>query len=485
MTQKEALLPLVVSAEPGRHDPVPMLASLFSHAPVAVAVLEGANLEHRWANARWAARLPGRMRPAELVGQPLSRVLAEGEGKLHALASRAMQSNLPQPFRDLFVHGARGEAFLTGVATPMHGRVVLQVDEVAPRLPLRQPDLSAIDFGDQVLEQIPHPVVVLSRAGRVLRANNKARTRFGVEIGQRADAIIESVDLRDEMGERMPPREIARAFTGDTVEMRGSARDRLLGERRECIIHGGPVVQHGRVVAGLVVSIDVTELRRLERAKDEFLNIAAHELKTPLTAVRAYLQLAQRRGSNDPKIADLIRSAVQGTYRMQRLIGDMLDTARLETGRLRLQIERCDLARIVLDVEERFRRNLTEGRTISVQVEAPLLLEGDPVRLDQVIGNLLSNAVRHGPPGKPVRLSARRENNLAIVEVADEGEGIPPEFVPRLFERLARGASAKGDGLGLGLFLARNLARLHHGDIVVDPGSGRGARFSLRLPLAE
>src|SRR5690606_30397523 len=137
--------------------------------------------------------------------------------------------------------------------------------------------------------------------------------------------------------------------------------------------------------AGLVVSIDVTDIRRLERAKDEFLNIAAHELKTPLTAVRAYLQLAQRRGADDSKVSELIRSAVNGTYRMQRLIADMLDTARLETGRLRLQVERCDLARIVLDVEERFRRNLTEGRTISVQVEAPLLLEGDPVRLDQVI----------------------------------------------------------------------------------------------------
>src|SRR5690606_23010093 len=146
-------------------------------------------------------------------------------------------------------------------------------------------------------------------------------------------------------------------------------------------------------------------------------------------------------------------------------------------------VERCDLARIVLDVEERYRRNLTEGRAISVQVEAPLLLAGDPVRLDQMIGNLLTNALRHGPPGKPVRLSARRERNLAVVEVEDEGDAIPPEYVPNLFDRLSRGASAQGDGLGLGLFLARNLARLHHGDITYDPNGGRGARFLLRLPL--
>ena len=482
----DLLFPLIVSAEHAEHgrvDPVPSLAVLFEHAPVAVAVLEGSQLTHRWANARWLQRLPGDMGPASIVGKPLASVLPEGEGELLARARRALATGVAQPFAELHVHGAHGEMLLRGVAQPYAGRVVLQVQSEN-----RQPRaMRAVDFADQVLEQIPHPVVVLARDGRVLRANNKARTRFGVEIGQSGRAVLAAADLRNERGESLssPRISIARALLGETVELRGSARDRLLGERRECIIHGGPVLEDGDVVAGLVISIDVTELRRLERAKDEFLNIAAHELKTPLTAVRAYLQLAQRRGAADPKVGDLIQSAVHGTYRMQRLIADMLDTARLETGRLRLQLERCDLARIVLDVEERFRRHLTDGQSISVQVEAPLLLQGDPVRLDQVIGNLLSNALRHGPPGKPVRLSARRENNLAVVEVADDGEGIPPEFVPHLFERLSRGQSAKGDGLGLGLFLARNLARLHHGDITVDPGCGRGARFSLKLPLAE
>ncbi len=482
--QKDPLLPLIVSGDQGRTDPVPGLASLFAHTPMAVAVLEGSQLLHRWANRRWVERLPGQMDPAGVLGKSLGSVLPEGEGELLALCRRALSSNEAQPFHDLHVHGAQGEVLLSGVAQPHAGRVVLQVQAELRRL--APANAGELDFGDQVLEQIPHPVVVLNRIGRVLRANNKARTRFGVEIGQRGDDILVASDLRNEQGEPVTVRsvEIAKALVGETIEMRGSARDRLLGERRECIIHSGPVMKDGRVVAGLVISIDVTDLRRLERAKDEFLNIAAHELKTPLTAVRAYLQLAQRRGAADPKVGELIQSAVHGTYRMQRLIADMLDTARLETGRLRLQTERCDLARIVLDVEERFRRYLAEGRTISVQVEAPLLLDGDPVRLDQVIGNLLSNALRHGPPGKPVRISARRESNLAIVEVADEGEGVPPEFVPRLFERLARGASAKGDGLGLGLFLARNLARLHHGDVTVDPGNGRGARFALKLPLA-
>jgi len=483
-SHRDFLFPLIVSAEDAEHarvDPVPSLASLFEHAPMAVAVLEGSQLAHRWANARWLQRLPGETEAAELVGKPLGAVLPEGEGELLAIARRAMLSGTAQPFSELHVHGAHGEMLLRGVAQPHAGRVVLQVQSEIRRF------VRAVDFADQVLEQIPHPVVVLARDGRVLRANNKARTRFGVEIGQAGKAILDAADVRDERGEPLSSHaaEIARALLGETVELRGNARDRLLGERRECIIHGGPVLEDGEVVAGLVISIDVTDLRRLERAKDEFLNIAAHELKTPLTAVRAYLQLAQRRGASDPRVGELIQNAVHGTYRMQRLIADMLDTARLETGRLRLQIERCDLARIVLDVEERFRRHLNDGRSIAVQVEAPLLLDGDPVRLDQVIGNLLSNALRHGPPGKPVRLSARRENNVAVVEVADDGEGIPPEFVPHLFERLSRGKTAKGDGLGLGLFLARNLARLHHGDVTVDPGIGRGARFALKLPLSD
>ncbi len=479
----ELLFPLIVSGDPGRIDPVPTLSALLEHAPMAVAVLEGSQLIHRWSNARWAFRLPGGMSPEGLIGKPLRSVLPEGEGELLALAIAAMQSGEAQPFSNLHVHGAHGEMLLRGVVQPHAGRVVLMV-QAEPR----QRAVRANDIADQVLEQIPHPVVVLDRAGHVLRANNKARTRFGVDTGQCGDAILAAADLRDERGVRVTSAhasELIRVLRGETVEMRGSVRDRLIGQRRDCIIHGGPVLENGEVVAGLLISIDVTDLRRLDRAKDEFLNIAAHELKTPLTAVRAYLQLAQRRGASDPRVGQLIQNAVHGTYRMQRLIADMLDTARLESGRLRLQPERCDLARIVLDVEERFRRDLTEGQTITVQVEAPLLLDGDPVRLDQIIGNLLSNALRHGPPGKPVRLSARRESNVAIVEVADEGEGVPPEFVPHLFERLSRGKSAKGDGLGLGLFLARNLARLHHGDITVDPGCGHGARFSLKIPLAE
>lgn len=476
---KNPLLPLLVPGDHGRTDALPTLAALFADAPMAVAVLEGGSLVHGWANGRWLARLPTTMGLHELVGQSLASVLVEGEGELLALVRRAMSTGQPQRFKGLHVHGLHGEAHLDGVALPFAGRVVLQVQET-------RPEKAAIGtFAEQVLEQIPHPVVVLSRTGRVLRANNKARTRFGVEEGQRGGAVLGAIELLDEHGrpvqrESMP---ILQALAGETVEMRGSVRDRLLGERRDCILYGGPVVQDGRISASLVSLIDVTELRRLERAKDEFLNIAAHELKTPLTAVRAYLQLALRKGLSNPASDPMVQNALAGTYRMQRLIADMLDSARLETGRLQLQLERVDLGKIVMDVEERFRRHVEDGRSIEVRVESPLELEGDPVRLDQIVGNLLSNALRHGPPGEPVRLVARREGGCAVVEVEDRGEGVPPEYVPRIFERLFRGASAKGDGLGLGLFIARELSELHGGHLGVDPRPGRGARFFLRLPL--
>ena len=122
-THKDPLLPLIVPAEHGRIDPVPLLASLFAHAPLAVAVLEGGTLVHRWSNARWSERLPGQLRPADLVGTSLASVLAEGEGELLAVARRALHSGLPQPFAELYVHGAQGEAWLSGVAQPFQGRV--------------------------------------------------------------------------------------------------------------------------------------------------------------------------------------------------------------------------------------------------------------------------------------------------------------------------------------------------------------------------
>src|SRR5690606_10832596 len=176
-----------MSANP-HSESVPVLTELFEHlfehSPMSVAVLEGSRLVHRWCNDRWAARLPGKQPREALLGKPFDAVLAEGESELRSKADIALQTGQRQVFRDLFVHGATGESYVNGVAIPWHGHVVLQIAPAARQPPPVRPDLGASDFADQVLEQIPHPVVVLNRAGRVLRANNKARTRFGVEIGQ-------------------------------------------------------------------------------------------------------------------------------------------------------------------------------------------------------------------------------------------------------------------------------------------------------------
>lgn len=466
-------------------DPVPTVAALFSSSPMAVALFEGNRLLHCWANDNWAQRLPTHLVANELQGKPLDSLLTEGEAPLLALLRRALASNEAQPFDKLPLHGCMGDVSSSGVAIPWQGKVLLQLHE-QPRTESRRLHAAIGSFAEQVLEQIPHPVVVLSRSGRVLRANNKARTRFGVQQGQRGTAVLDGIELRDAadrpVTENALP--ILRTLRGEVVEMRGSVRDRLLGERRECILYGGPLLQHDRIAASLVSCIDITEFRRLERAKDEFLNIAAHELKTPLTAVRAYLQLSQRKGLADPAAEGLIQGALVGTYRMQRLIADMLDSARLDTGRLRLQVERVDICRLVLDLEERFRRNLDEGRSIDVRVEGKMFVDGDQVRLEQIIGNLLSNAIRHGPPGQPVRLSARRDGGCVLVEIEDNGQGVAKTDAGRIFERLFRGDTAPGDGLGLGLFIARQLAEMHGGHVGIDHERTQGARFFVRLPLA-
>lgn len=483
---RNSLPTLFFAKEPEHLDPVPTVSALFSASPLAVALFEGASLRHRWANGKWAQHLSPQLTAGELEGTPLPSLLHEGETPLLAVIRRAQQTNEPQKFEKLQVRGFRGELSLHGVALPWHGRVLLQLQE-QPRRENRRLHGTIGSFAEQVLEQIPHPVVVLSRTGRVLRANNRARTRFGVQQGQRGADVLKTLELRDEserlVRENAVP--VLRTLRGETVEMRGSVRDRLFGERRECILYGGPLLQQGKVAASLVSCIDITELRRLERAKDEFLNIAAHELKTPLTAVRAYLQLSQRKGLADPSAEGLIQGALAGTYRMQRLIADMLDSARLDTGRLRLQIERVDICKLILDLEERQRRNLEDQRTIDVDVEGSMFVEGDFVRLEQIVGSLLSNAIRHGPPGQPVQIRASRDGGCVLIEIEDRGIGVKKDQAEKIFERLFRGDTAPGDGLGLGLFLARQLAELHGGSVGVDPDKQGGARFFVRLPLAD
>lgn len=291
--------------------------------------------------------------------------------------------------------------------------------------------------------------------------------------------------------------------------LRGS-KDKLTLETQYRRKDGGLVpvelsLQYIRIDGGRVVAIarDITNRKRAEaerellyrqaleaiRARDEFLSVASHELKTPLTSLRLQVELllrsARRAAVRRPEqIQGKLEVAIRQVDRLARLVEELLDVSRIKTGRLALEPEEIDLVALVRDVVARFSNDAARaGSRLDLAAEGPVVGTWDRLRIEQVLTNLISNALKFGA-GRPVEVTIRSHGPLAEVEVRDHGIGIAPEDVERIFHRFERAVSARAyGGLGLGLYIARQLVEAHGGTIRVDSRPNEGARFTVELPL--
>jgi two-component system OmpR family sensor kinase/two-component system sensor histidine kinase BaeS len=222
-------------------------------------------------------------------------------------------------------------------------------------------------------------------------------------------------------------------------------------------------------------------LERSEAARKSLLADVAHELRTPLTVIQGNLE-AMLDGVF-PLDQESLAPVYEETLHLGALIEDLRVLTLAETGHLPLSKERLDLAELVEGACEAIRPAAAdEGIEVVVETEPGLIVEADHIRIRQVLGNLLSNALRHSPPGKAIRVRAFRQGKEAWVEVHDQGPGIAPEDMPHIFERFYRGDPARsGEGTGLGLAIARELVRLHGGRIWAE--NHGGATFTFALPL--
>ncbi|AKJ00042.1 hypothetical protein ATI61_104546 [Archangium gephyra] len=245
------------------------------------------------------------------------------------------------------------------------------------------------------------------------------------------------------------------------------------------------------------VTRDLTERKRAEderlrlaqaqesiRLRDEFLAIASHELKTPLTALQLQLQSLRGKGDSlEPGVSAKLDRAVRSTERLAGLIETLLDVSRLSTGQLTLKPERMELLATVKDVVDRLGEAAAQADCpVRVREGPPVEGTWDRLRLEQVLSNLLFNAFKYAA-GSPVELSVSREGAEAVLVVQDGGPGIPEKDVARLFQRFERAAPMRHyGGLGLGLYVAREIVQAHGGRISVENPPEGGARFTARLP---
>ncbi len=235
--------------------------------------------------------------------------------------------------------------------------------------------------------------------------------------------------------------------------------------------------------------VQVTEAREAIRARDEFLSVASHELRTPLAALVLQLATLQKLFRSDEasesntRVLGKIDKAVKSTRRLTTLVDGLLDVSRIATGRLALQTEVCDLALVAEDIVGRTADAARRaGCELEVHVDGPLPGVWDRLRLEQILENLLSNAIKYGA-GKPVELCIRKTPAMATITVRDHGMGIPAADLERIFGQFERAVPTRNyGGLGLGLYITRQIVEAHGGTIHAQSEPGAGALFVVELP---
>jgi PAS domain S-box-containing protein len=253
------------------------------------------------------------------------------------------------------------------------------------------------------------------------------------------------------------------------------------------------------------MAFDVTEMRRAERAvaesearlrdadrrKDEFLATLAHELRNPMAPIRNAVSVLRLRGAKDAESEEVLDMMDRQVEHMVRLVDDLLEVSRITLGKIELRHQRVELQQVIQTALESSRPFLEEAAH-QIEVELPpdpIFLMGDPVRLAQIVGNLLHNAGKYTEREGTIGLAARIEDLDLVVSVRDNGVGIAPEMLPHIFEMFTQVDRSRGQsrgGLGIGLTLAQSLARMHGGRVEAhSDGLGKGSEFLVRLPILE
>jgi len=497
------------------------LYDILMNAPASIAILSGPEQVFSIVNPVYKRMSHGR----DLVGQSL-RELSVGNEKgrvysqaleevyrtgkptrltemplLLGLEGAAMEQRyfniIYQPLRDVRGQVDSVMSFALDVTQQVHARH--QAEELAAHLGSQQKWL------ESVLDLSPIALLLMEpHSGKVLFANQAAHQLFGGQFPlgipvERYDSFFHVIGPQ---GAAIPNEETpgARAARGETLRrtpltLRGApgevVREFLVDSEQLPAMHGHPAT----VVLALQ---DVTQLKDIEvrlqeavRLRDEFLTVASHELKTPLTPLQIKLQGLAREAAaptSDEHLRESVLRASESTSlqvrKLAALINDLLDVTQLTGAPLPLELGRVDLAAVAREVADQLRSQAAQADCV-LEVQAPVPVMGwwDARRLEQVVRGLVSNAIKYGP-GKPVRIRVEERDGRGRLTVRDEGIGIAPEDLGRIFEKFGRAVSSRNyGGLGLGLFISRRVVEAHQGTIRAESQRGHGATFVVELPL--
>ncbi len=244
----------------------------------------------------------------------------------------------------------------------------------------------------------------------------------------------------------------------------------------------------GSITAGLDRLTLSARIRDLEKAKTEFMNIASHELRGPMTVIKGYLTMLESGslGGLAPKAMSILPLLIAKADEVNSMVEQMLEAARLEEGRFGLHKERGDIVELTELAIDSVRPMLATHELAVDLPPGPIMAEVDSERFQIVVKNLITNAIKYSAADKPITVSVDRNGEIARVTVVDYGIGIAPEDQARLFTkfgRIYRESTMHVAGSGLGLWLSREIARMHDGDVKVDSAEGEGSTFTFEVPI--
>jgi two-component system phosphate regulon sensor histidine kinase PhoR len=411
---------------------------------------------------------------------------------LAALVSLAIARRIGRPLRDLREGVARFERDGLGYRLPIStleevGSVAEVMNEMAERLDDRiRTEVRQLNEQDAVFSSMVEGIVVIDGSGRVAKINRAAAGFLDVDpdaaLGRDIREVVRSRYLQEFVSKTLAATE---PVEGDVV-IRGRGGDRYLQAHGTFLRDG-----EGKRIGAVIVLNDVTRLQRLESVRRDFVANVSHELKTPITSIKGFIETLRDGAVRNPADAQkFLEIVAKQADRMNSIIEDLLLLSRVEQDarEAKVVLERAPVRGAILEAVEVIQPK-ARAKGIAVDVRCPegLAARVNTALLEQAIINLVDNAIKYSEPGCPVGVEAEERGGEVVISVRDRGCGIAPEHLPRIFERFYRVDKARSrtlGGTGLGLSIVKHIVQAHDGTVSVESTPGEGSTFSIHLPAA-
>jgi PAS domain S-box-containing protein len=439
----------------------------------------------------YAATLMGASTPQQLIGKPILQFIHPDFVEIVKERVAEILSN-GKPYTDIIheklirLSGEVIDVEITSLRTEFNGKtaILLTLRNITEMTLVEQQLWKSNHALQAVIQSSPQAIYVVDTAGKVQIWNTAAERIFGWTESEVIGKMlpIAQKDKQPEFNKLMRQLSSGKSFTKDLI------RQRKDGSLIDVNISATPLVdEEGKITSVVAIASDITERKEIERRKDEFLGIASHELKTPVTSIKAFTQVLERMFTKkgDDQAAKLLSKMDTQIDKLTNLIADLLDVTKIQAGKMKFNLNYFDINSLLEEIVEELQRT-TEKHTIQKVFAPTVSLYGDRERTGQVITNFLTNAIKYSPVSHMIIVSSELNETHVTVKVKDFGLGIKKESMERVFEQYYRVTGPHQEtypGLGLGLYISHEIIKRQGGKIWVESEVGKGSTFCFMLPL--